>query len=163
MGRYAALRLTPDQLRDRVDAYFDHCEQSADIRQLKSGDVRVRKEWPTMIGLANWLSINKDTLCEYINGNYPIEWIERLPQDNELCSMERDYIINSYSDTLACARARVEQATVLAAANGDIDNRIAQLLMHQWGYASKQEIDGSGSVTIQWQGVDKQDAERFSK
>lgn len=158
MGRKAALKLTPGQLQSKIDAYFDHCESSADVRQLKSGDVRVRKQWPTMVGLALWLDIHKDTLYKYLNGEYPTEWID----DKGLSDIEKHNIKRAYTDTLARARQQVEMSTITAAANGDIDGRIAQLLMHQWGYKSD-PIDNTGTVTIQWQGVDKSDAERFSK
>ena len=162
MGRKAALKLTPDELQTSVDAYFDHCEASAIKRDLKSGDVKVRKEWPTMVGLALWLDITKETLYQYLNGEYPTQWMDNDSCNSGLNDIERHNIKQGYSDTLARARQRVETSTVIAAANGDIDGRIAQLLMHQWGYKSD-PIDNTGTVTIQWQGVDKQDAERFSK
>lgn len=55
----------PVDLQQKVDAYFEHCENSRTERELKNGDIRVRQESPSMIGLAVWLHCSTDTINSY--------------------------------------------------------------------------------------------------
>lgn len=163
MGRPASLQLTPDQLQAKIDAYFQHCEDGIEARNLKSGDVRVRyKERICHIGLALWLGIDRSTLDEYMDGNYPTEWIDKVSKDHPLFGMDREYIAQEYSRILACARERIILHTYTAGANGDMDQRIAAAMLAKLGVTDK-ITDSNGVLEIKWQGVQPEDAERFSK
>ena len=40
----------PKELKQKVDAYFDHCKNSKQIYELKNGDIKIRQQFPTMPG-----------------------------------------------------------------------------------------------------------------
>ena len=111
----------------------------------------VRQTPYTMVGIANALGISRDCLYEYMDGRYPSDGTEKGDNTQRLIA-----------DTLTRARAKVEQYTIEHAALGDIDNRIAQLLMHGWGYASKQEVQHTGGLAVTWQGATAQEADEYS-
>jgi len=158
----------PVEIQRRIDEYFAQYEASRDIRPLKSGDLRVRASWPSVIGLCAFLGIGKTAYYSYLDGKYPI------PQNHSTKSVSKsdnsadngvdgEDIAQSIADTLARARDRIEQIILEAAANGDIDSRIAALLMSQWGYSERQEVTTNGEVKVAWQNVNPEDAERYSK
>ena len=72
----------PDQVAERINNYFDFCEQND------------RK--PNMIGLANWLGIDRRTLTNWKNGSYRNE--THLPVIKKALDMLEelwmDYMLN---------------------------------------------------------------------
>ena len=54
--------VNPETIEQQVQDYFKHCEESVEIRELKNGDKRIRKESPSIIGLAVWLDVDKGTI-----------------------------------------------------------------------------------------------------
>ena len=165
MGKRASLQLTPEELEIKVDEYFRKCKGSETIYPMKRGDIRIRAEWPSIVGLALYLGSNKTQLYEYANGNYPTEWIDLIPegQEHPLKHYDQQEIINSYRDTLSRAKARIEEIIVNASANGDIEPKIAALLLSQWGYTQKAETENSSTMTVKWEGVDPKQAGNYSK
>lgn len=149
MARKAHLAFdNPDDLQQKVDAYFQHCESSITSRELKNGDVRYREESPTMIGLAVWLGCNKETLYSYIN----MDDCRNIDEDT----------YNKLSNILACARDRMELALVNRALNGDCEAKGAAMILSNYGYSLKTETDNTSSVSVKIHGSSK-DAEDWSK
>lgn len=122
-----------DELDERVEAYFKHCADSRQELPLRNGDIRIRQELPSMVGLALWLGVHRDTLYSYINGT---------DGTNGLDAEEH----KTASDILARAQLRIHQATMIAAANGDMDSRTAAMLLTNYGYA--RAADDSPTVTV---------------
>ena len=125
------------ELEQRIDAYFDHCAATRTERALKSGDVRIRQEWPTMIGLARWLGIGKTTLYRYLDGT-------ALSADSKVPDEEQQRIRHA----IAGARDRVEAELLQAAAEGSVEPRTAQLLLHSFGYDKPPETEAAVTVRI---------------
>lgn len=121
-------------LEKQVAAYFDHCKQSEKVYNLKSGDVKIRKEFPTMTGLAVWLHCNRETLYSYINGD----------EKTGLSEEEQTAITN----TLSHARNRIAMELSQAAMAGDADSRTAGLLLNAMGETTP-EVSATINVVIQ--------------
>lgn len=136
----------PVELEQRVEAYFEHCAASRREIVLRSGDVRVREESPTILGLALWLDVSRETIYSYIN-------------KDDCRELDKD-IYNTISDILARARSRCEAALVRRAMDGDCDPRTAALLLTNYGYATKAETEQR--VTVSVTGA-AQDAAEWSK
>lgn len=118
-----------DELQRKVDAYFEHCKQSEKVYELKNGDIKIRKEFPTMAGLSVWLNVNRDTLYSYMNG--------------EAVNKNGEEVNNRISDTLSHARNRIIQELVQSSMAGDADSRIAGLLLSAMG-----ETQPEGQTTV---------------
>ena len=126
----------PDDLALRVDEYFQHCEDSRSERTLKNGDIRVRQESPSMIGLAVWLGCSTETLNSYIRGD---DKSKQIPVD----------IYNNISATLTRARDRCAASLAQRATDGDCDSRVAALLLNSYGVVPKAEINTRTTVIIE--------------
>lgn len=109
----------PVTLQEKITAYFEHCKQSQKVYDLKNGDIKVRKQFPTMTGLANWLNVSRDTLYSYINGE---EKTGNSPECNK-----------QISDTLIHAKQSIADELMQAAIAGDADSRIAGMLLTAMG------------------------------
>ena len=109
----------PEELQEKVDQYFIHCEESRRIYELKNGDIKVRQCFPTMTGLAVWLNVSRDTLYSYIN--------QEQKEDNDAVVTKR------LSDTLSHARNRIADELLQASMAGDADSRIAGMLLTAMG------------------------------
>ena len=114
----------PDLLAEKVEAYFRHCEDSRTELPLKNGDIRVRQESPSMLGLAVWLGCSAETLHSYIRGD---------DKSKQLSSE----IYNNISATLSRARDRCAAALAQRATDGDCDSRTAALLLGSYGVVQK--------------------------
>lgn len=113
----------PDDLEQKVDLYLKHCEATKQKLDLKNGDKKIRQELPTMIGLANWLGVSRDTLYSYMN--------------RESKTGISDEYIERFSDTLSRARGRMEEALLNAALCGDVEPKAAGLVLYSYGYTAK--------------------------
>lgn len=140
------------ELIRRAEQYFIDCDNSRVEYTTRAGVPCVRQTPYTMIGLANAIGVSRKTLYEYMAGKYPSDGTE-----------EGDAAQHLVRDTLMRMRDRVEQYTVEHAALGDIDNRIAQLLMSGWGYKERHEVEHSGGMAVTWQGSTAQEAEEWSR
>lgn len=147
---------SPEELIKRVDAYFDHCDKTREERQLKSGDIRVRQELPSMVGLAVYLGIGKSTLYEYAEGKYDKD-ISDIERDDKGDNGDDGEYAQRYSDILSCARDRIEAITLIAATNGDTDSRVALARLARFGYSTKVELDQKAALTVQWEGATAED------
>ena len=138
----------PRELADRIKAYFEHCEQSRDVRELKNGDIKIRQEYPSVIGLAVWLGCSKDTIYSYINKE----------SKNSQLTPE---MLNTLSDVLARARDRIEQSTLSASTVGDYDQRIAAMVLTNFGYG--RPADESPNITIKVESTKASDVDDWSR
>lgn len=136
----------PDKLEQLVQDYFNFCDGTRTERVLKSGDIRVRKERPSMAGLADWLNVSRDTLYSYMS-----------VENHASLSAEKTQRI---ADMLAGARRRIERELITAALNGDCDPRIAALLLSSYGYGKEQT---DATVTVRVEGAGGPDVEGWSK
>ncbi len=116
----------PKELREKVDAYFEHCKNSKQIYELKNGDIKIRQQFPTMTGLAVWLNCSRDTLYSYINQ-------EAKPDSLDSSTLKQ------LSDTLSHARNRIAEELMQASMAGDADAKIASLLLNAMGETQPEE------------------------
>lgn len=147
MGRPRRIQ-SAEWLNERIAEYFAKCEASKREITLKSNDVRIRQELPSMVGLAVFLDIPKSTLYDYLEGKYD----DRTEADTEL-----------YSDILARARDRIELVTLDAACNGDTDSRITLAKLAKFGYSTKVETESKATLTVQWEGADMAEVNKWGK
>ena len=152
---------SPEELSKLVDEYFDQCAATRDTRQLKSGDIRVRQNLPSIVGLAVYLGIAKSTLLLYADGKYDMPCSSTGNSDNTADNGSAD--IQSYSTVLARARDRIELETLNAASNGDTDSRITLARLAKFGYSTKVETESKTELTVKWEGVDTSDIEVWGK
>ena len=124
----------PLELQDKIDAYFQHCEDSKKVYELRNGDIKIRQEFPSMAGLTVWLGCSRDTLYSYIN----LE--DKASQDEE--------VTKQISDTLLNARERIKKSLVQASMSGDADSRIAGMLLTAMGETAP-ESSTTVNVVIQ--------------
>lgn len=148
---------SPEELSKLVDKYFDQCAATRDTRQLKSGDIRVRQNLPSIVGLAVHLGIAKSTLLLYAEGKYD--------NDNNTANNNGNGCedIQNYSTILARARDRIELEPLNAASNGDTDSRITLARLAKFGYSTKIEQNTKTELTVKWEGVDTSDIEAWGK
>lgn len=151
----------PVELAGRVEDYFRKCEDSKDVRELKSGDIRIRQEIPSFVGLAVFLGIAKSTLQLYDKGEYDLT-AEQLQDiaDKHNTGIED---IQNYSAILSRARDRFELAVLQAGSNGDCDSRIIQARLAGYGYSTKVEVDTKAALTVQWEGASLDDINMWGK
>ena len=155
---------SPAELAKKVDEYFAKCEASKQARELKSGDVRIRQELPSFVGLAVHLGVAKSTMQLYADGKYDMPCSSTGNSDNTAGNGSNSSDdIQSYSTVLARARDRIELETLNAASNGDTDSRITLARLAKFGYSTKIEQDTKTELTVKWEGVDTSDIEAWGR
>lgn len=158
---------SPKELAEKIDGYFIQCEQSKSTRELKSGDIRVRQQIPSMVGLAVYLGVGKSTLYDYAEGKYD----KRISDSDIDSSSDGEYSRNSeyteyidtYSEVIARARDRIELATLDAASSGDMDGRVALSRLAKYGYSTRVESESKATLTVQWEGVSTDDVREWGR
>ena len=135
-------------IQQQVDDYFAACASDRREYALAKGGIVIRETPPTMVGLARWLRCNKDTLYRYMSD-------EPIPS---LSDEERNII----SDCLHDASARVEEYTLSRSLQGDIDPRIAAMVLAGYGYR-KEPADVDATVRVCIAGADMQESDAYSK
>ena len=121
-------------MKRKVDEYFAECHSTEHIYNLKSGDIKRRKRFPNITGLANYLHVHRDTIYSYING-------EEKTGNSEECNKQ-------ITDTLIYAKQAIADELLQAAIAGDADSRIAAMLLTAMGEASP-EVNATVNVVIQ--------------
>ena len=124
-----------DDLKRDIDKYFRHCRDTRSVRELKNGDIRLRQESPTMIGLANWLGVSKQTIYNYLNDD-----------GNTQGHSEETY--RAIFDVLSQAKARIEQGILDRTIDGDTDPRIGQMILSHFGYDTGKNEPTAITVTV---------------
>ena len=141
MGKRASFT-SSEELERKVAEYFQRCESSKKIYELKNGDIKIRQEFPTMSGLASFLGVDRNTLYSYISGETKDMWVS----EDEL---------KLISNTLSQARQDIATNLAQASLSGDADAKIASMLLTAMGEAQN---DSSPTVNIVIQG----DADAYS-
>ena len=124
----------PEELKQRIEEYFDRCEKSKKTYELKNGDIKIRQEFPTMSGLAVYLGVTRDTLYSYMNG--------------ESKTGVEGNVLKEISDTLSYARQRVATALSQCSLSGDAEAKIASMLLTAMGETTP-EVQNTVNVIIQ--------------
>lgn len=138
-------------LRSKVQQYLDDC--LADIERktitLKSGEMRSYGKRPTVIGLCNYLGIDKSTFYRYLT--------EDKDSKGELT---REMLIE-IREILSRARGICEELTLQGALDGSVDARTASLVLAGFGYATKAEVETRSTVKVQ--GVTDEELREYMK
>lgn len=143
--------LDASTIQQQVDDYFAACASDRREYQLARGGISIRETPPTMVGLARWLGCHKDTMYRYMSD----------PDKDEIpsISVEERKII---SDTLHDASDRVEEYTLAHSLQGDIDNKIAAMVLAGYGYR-KEPADTTAAVKVYIAGADMQESDAYSQ
>lgn len=149
----------PADLAEKVEQYFAKCEASKDVRELKNGDIKIRRELPSFVGLAVFLGVAQPTLRLYADGKYDSQ--QDSQQDNGQDNGQNERYTESYSAVLARARDRMELAVVEAASNGDTDSRITLARLAKFGYSTKVETENNTKLTVMWEGCGLDDVKEW--
>ena len=138
-------------IQQQVDDYFAACAADRCEYQLARGGIVIRETPPSMVGLARQLKCSKETLYRYM----------RDPSEDEIVSLqpeERKVI----SDCLHDASDRVEEYTLAHSLQGDIDPRIAAMVLAGYGYR-KEPADADATVKVYIAGADMQSSDAYSQ
>ena len=151
MKTKAELIADPEKLRQDVDAYFAHCESTKNPRELKNGDVHIRQEYPTIVGLALWLNTHTNTIKRLID-----DTDDTQPMDSGLIDAQ-----NQARAILAYARQRIEQVMVQATLAGDAQDRLAAAMLARMGVIGEDKT--SVSLEIKVAGMSSAEIDECSK
>ena len=179
-------KLTPEQIAEGIESYFADCDKA--IRGVMVGKRVAEVSRPyTIIGLCNHLGITKETFYKWLEGTHPRDkertcdtcngkecsaeckaspdkpqWVARTRRKAaETGKQEQAYI--SVSDLLARARGRVEASTLERALTGELDGKVAGMVLGNMGYSTKQEIAHTGGIAVQITGLSNDQVSRISK
>jgi hypothetical protein len=136
----------PVQLQAQVDAYLDACAATRTVRELRSGDVRVREDYPSMVGLASYIGICADTLYTYMRGDPHAQIAPETTQ--------------AIADVLSRARDRIGSVILASAMRGDCDSRIALSQLAAYGIAAPEQVQAALTIRIK---ADADDVEAWSR
>ena len=128
-------KLTPDELVQRVAAYFEDCAATKVEAVIGKRVVEVSRP-PTMIGLAIWLDMTQDTLYRYLNGDYRA-YGDAGQIDNEA----RQHV----SEIITRARDKIIRDAYEGATLGRYNERITTLRLGRMG---ERQTEPEQSMTI---------------
>lgn len=151
MKTKAELIADPAKLSRDVAAYFQHCEDSKNPLQLKNGDIHIRQEYPTIVGLALWLKTHQNTLKRLIDEND-----DTKPMDGGLEDAQ-----NQARAILVDAKHRIEQAMVQATLNGDAQDRLAAAMLARMGVIGEDKTNINLQISVA--GASTSDVDEWSK
>lgn len=145
-------KLSPEQIEQLIAQYFVYCDSTKRIVTVGKRVAEVTIPY-SMAGLAAYMDVSRDTLYEWCKGKYPIH------EDTE----EGRDIQKRVSDSIARARRKIEASLLERSLTGELDSKIASLILGMMGYTNKQEVQHSGNMAVTWQGSTAQEAEEWSK
>ena len=151
MKTKAELIADPEKLRQDVDAYFQHCNDSKNPLQLKNGDIHIRQEYPTIVGLALWLKTHRNTITRLIDESDNTEPLEDWLKDAQIEA--RGILID--------AKHQIEQAMVQATLNGDAQDRLAAAMLARMGVIGEDKSNISLQISVA--GASTVDVDEWSK
>lgn len=140
-------KLSPDELEQKTEAYFQECKDTL-VDGVSGKTVIKLSRPPTVEGMALHLGINRDTLYAYKNGEYPSE-----DKDTQ----------KRVSGIITRAIERMTQDTLEGAMVGRYDARIAGLVLGHRGYSTKAEIAHSGGIEVKLTGATTEQVNKWSK
>lgn len=141
----------PEKLNDEINAYFEKCEASKVPMQLKNGDIHVRQEYPTIVGLALHLHTHRNTLTRLIDEND-----NTTPQDKALIDAQNDV-----RGILMDAKHRIEATMVQATLNGDAQDRLAAAMLARMGVIGEDKTNINLQISVA--GASTADVDEWSK
>ena len=142
------MKLTPEQVQEITDRYFADCDAAVKHVMIGKRAAEVSRPY-TDAGLAYALGITRDTLYRWTKGEAETEW--------DTDAQKR------VSDTLTRAKQRIDASTVERSLTGELDSKIAALILSSMGYSTKQEIAHSGAVEVKLTGATDAQAKAWSK
>ena len=151
MKTKAELIADPEKLRQDVDAYFQHCNDSKNPLQLKNGDIHIRQEYPTIVGLALWLKTHRNTITRLIDESDNTEPLEDWLKDAQIEA--RGILID--------AKHQIEQAMVQATLNGDAQDRLAAAMLARMGVIGEDKTNINLQISVA--GASTSDVDEWSK
>ena len=151
MKTKAELIADPDKLRQDVELYFKHCEDSKNPLQLKNGDIHIRQEYPTIVGLALWLKTHRNTITRLIDESDNTEPLEDWLKDAQIEA--RGILID--------AKHRIEQTMVQATLNGDAQDRLAAAMLARMGVIGEDKTNINLQISVA--GASTSDVDEWSK
>ena len=151
MKTKAELIADPEKLRQDVEAYFKHCEDSKNPLQLKNGDIHIRQEYPTIVGLAIWLKTHRNTITRLIDESDNTEPLEDWLKDAQIEA--RGILID--------AKHQIEQAMVQATLNGDAQDRLAAAMLARMGVIGEDKTNINLQISVA--GASTSDVDEWSK
>lgn len=154
-------KLTPEQIADGIEGYFNSCDST--IRTVIVGKRTAEVSRPyTIIGLCNHLGISKETFYYWMDGNHPHD-VARKDAERPAETAEAEEAYVSVSDLLARARGRVESSTLERSLTGELESKVAGMVLGNMGYAQQSEVSIKGGMTVKWEGIAPEDAARYAQ
>lgn len=141
----------PDKLVRDIAAYFKHCKDSREERELKNGDIRIREDTPSMLGLSHSIPTHMNTLNRLIDDDNA-----EVPQNKELIDAQ-----NKVRDILAYTKQEIALRLQGRSMNGDANDRVSVAMMARMGLIGEDKANISLSITVA--GADSKDIEDWSK
>jgi hypothetical protein len=151
-------KLTPEQVAAGIESYFNECDNTKRTVIVGKRVAEVSRPY-TIIGLCNHLGINKDTFYDWLGGNHTHD--KAADEAAEAGKPRGAY--TRVSDMLARARGRVESSTLERSLTGELDSKVAGMVLGNMGYAQQSETTIKGGMTVTWQGVSPKEAESYSQ
>lgn len=142
----------PAKLQKLADEYISSCFQDMNDEKnqvtLKNGERRSYGKRPTIIGFCNYIGIDKSSYYRYMNDDIPKG---TLTEDD----------MNAIRETLSHVRSICEEILLQEALTGKVDTRTASLILSQYGYSTKQEIDAR--TTVRFIGMTDDELNQYMK
>lgn len=113
-----------------VDEYFTEREEAQEVRELKSGDKRVYRTPPSVLGLSKKLGISHDSFYRYCDEDSP-------NYSKEICNI------------LTYAKERISQELLEGIQMGYWNEKVTMAQLQKYGYLGSFEEDKTVKVVIQ--------------
>ena len=134
------------KLQQDIDNYFAKCDASREERELKNGDIHIRQESPSILGLAQYLRVHRNTLTRLIDDATASATADN--DDNELVDGEDAQSV--IRGIFTYARQEIELRLYNRGINGDASDKIA---MMQLARLSGVEDSNVVKVVVQVEGA----------
>ena len=140
----------PAKLLEDIKAYFANCDASKDKRELKNGDIRIREETPSVLGLAQYLHCHMTTLTRLLDND------PEIPKDSSLLDAQK-----AVCEILTYARQEMDLRLVTRSANSDANDKVCAAMLVKRGLIGEDKQNISLNVTVA--GADSKDVDAWSK
>ena len=146
----AELISDPSKFLDDVKAYFAHCDSTREERELKNGDIRVREETPSILGLSQWLPCHINTLNRLLDDD------TTQPEDKTLIDAQ-----NQARDILAYVRQEIDLRLTRRSMDGDANDRVSAAMMARRGLIGEDKTNINLQISVA--GASTSDVDEWSK
>ena len=141
----------PAKLLEDIKAYFSHCDKSRDERELKNGDLRVREETPSVLGLAQYLHTHRTTVNRLMDEDDSTQ-----PIDDSLSDAQQ-----KARDILTYAKQEMILRLAVRASNSDANDKVSQAMLARYGEIGEDKQNINLSITVS--GASGEDVNSWSK